>query len=81
MAKKRCWFVESKEYEMLIKGGNAGLRIIERNKKKQGTIYIQRDELAWLVGAAEEAMGRGYLGSLLGSVEGRRSKTASSKTS
>jgi hypothetical protein len=56
MAKKRCWFVESKEYEMLIKGGNAGLRIIERNKKKQGTIYIQRDELAWLVGAAEEAM-------------------------
>ena len=41
---------------MLIKGGNAGLRIVERNNKKRGTIYIQRAELAWLVGAVEEAM-------------------------
>ena len=56
MATDRSWFVESKVFEMLIKGGNTGLRIVERSNKKRGTIYIQRVEIAWLVGAAEEAM-------------------------
>jgi hypothetical protein len=32
------------------------LRIVERSNKKQRSIYIQRDELAWLVGAVEEVM-------------------------
>jgi hypothetical protein len=53
MAEVRSWFVESKEFDMLIKGGNLGLRIVERSNNKQGTIFIHRDELAWLVGAVE----------------------------
>jgi hypothetical protein len=56
MAEVRSWFVESKEFDMLIKGGNLGLRIVERSKNKQGTIFIHREELAWLVGAAEEVI-------------------------
>jgi hypothetical protein len=35
MAKARSWFVESKEFEMMIKGGKCGLRIVERSKKKK----------------------------------------------
>jgi hypothetical protein len=53
MAEVRSWFVESKEFDMLIKGGNLGLRIVERSNNKQGTIFILRDELVWLVGAVE----------------------------
>jgi hypothetical protein len=53
MAKARSWYVESKTFEMLIKGGNSGLRIVERGKRKQGSIFLQRDEIAWLVGAVE----------------------------
>jgi hypothetical protein len=56
MAMVRSWSVESKAIEMLIKGGYAGLRMVERSNKKQGSIYIQRDELKWLVGAVEEAV-------------------------
>jgi hypothetical protein len=56
MAEVRSWFVESKEFDMLIKGGNLGLRIVERSKNKQGTIFIHREELAWLVGAVEEVI-------------------------
>jgi hypothetical protein len=56
MATVRSWFVESKEFDMLIKGGNLGLRIVERSNKKQGTIFILRDELAWLVDAVEEVV-------------------------
>jgi hypothetical protein len=53
MEKARSWYVESKTFEMLIKGGNSGLRIVERGKRKQGSIFLQRDEIAWLVGAVE----------------------------
>jgi hypothetical protein len=56
MAKARSWYVESKEFEMLIKGGNYGLRIVERSKKRRGSIFIKRDEIAWLVGAVEEVL-------------------------
>jgi hypothetical protein len=56
MAEVRSWFVESKEFDMRIKGGNLGLRIVERSKHKQGTIFIHREELAWLVGAVEEVV-------------------------
>jgi hypothetical protein len=53
MEKARSWYVESKTFEMLIKGGNSGLRIVEKGKRKQGSIFLQRDEIAWLVGAVE----------------------------
>jgi hypothetical protein len=39
MAKARSWYVESKEFEMLIKGGNYGLRIVERSKKRRDYFY------------------------------------------
>jgi hypothetical protein len=52
----RRWQVESKRFEMLIKGGNSGLRMVERGKIKQGSIFIQRDEIAWMVGAVEEVL-------------------------
>ena len=41
---------------MIIKGGNSGLRIVERSNNIQRTVYVQRDELAWLVGSIEEVM-------------------------
>jgi hypothetical protein len=56
MAKACNWFVESKEFEMLIKGGNYGLRMVERSKRRQGSVFIHRDEIAWLVGAVEVAV-------------------------
>jgi hypothetical protein len=56
MAKARSWYVKSKKFEMLIKGGNSGLRMIERSKKQQGSIFIRRDEISWMVGAVEEAL-------------------------
>jgi hypothetical protein len=56
MAVASSWFVESKEYEMLIRGGDSGLRFVERSKKKQSSIFVHRDELAWLVSAVEEVM-------------------------
>jgi hypothetical protein len=52
----RSWSVESKEFELMIKGRASGVRIYERSKKKKSSIFIQRDELAWLVGALEEVV-------------------------
>jgi hypothetical protein len=56
MVKACSWYVVSKEFEMLIKGGNYGLRMVERSKRKHGSIFIHRDEIAWLVGAVEVAV-------------------------
>jgi hypothetical protein len=56
MEKVRSWYVESKSFEMMIKGGNYGLRMVEKGKKKQGSIFIRRDEIGWLVGAVEVAL-------------------------
>jgi hypothetical protein len=50
----RNWSVESNEFEMLIKGGDSGVRIYERSKKKKSSIFVRRDELTWLMGALEE---------------------------
>jgi hypothetical protein len=46
--------VEAKVFEVLSKGGDTGVRIYESSKKKKSSIFICRDELAWLVGALEE---------------------------
>jgi hypothetical protein len=46
--------VEAKVFEVLIKGGNTGVRIYESSKKKKSSIFIRREELGWLVGALEE---------------------------
>jgi hypothetical protein len=50
----RCWSVEAKVFEVLIKGGDSGVRIFERSKKKKCSIFVRRDEIVWLVGALEE---------------------------
>ena len=56
MEGSRSWSVESKEFEVLIKGGGSGVRIYERSKKKKSSIFVRRDELAWLMGALEEVV-------------------------
>jgi hypothetical protein len=58
MEDTRRWSVESKGFEMMIKGGALGVRIVEKSKKKQRSIFIQRDELAWLVEAVNDAVDR-----------------------
>ena len=50
------WSVESKEFEVLIKGGDSRVRIYERSKRKKSSIFVQRDKLTWLVGALEEVV-------------------------
>ena len=52
----RSWSVESKVFDVLIKGGDSRVRIHKRSKKKKSSIFIQRDELAWLLGALEEVV-------------------------
>ncbi|KAE8009276.1 hypothetical protein FH972_005723 [Carpinus fangiana] len=56
MAGSGRWSVESKEFEMLVKGGAAGVRIFECSKGKQRSIFLQRDELAWLMGIVKEVV-------------------------
>jgi hypothetical protein len=54
MAGSRMWSVESKDFELLIKGGLTGMRIIERSYKKHRSIFLQKEELAWLAHIAEK---------------------------
>ena len=51
MAGSRRWYVESKEFEVLVK---EGVGFYERSNGKQRSIFIQKDELAWLVKIVEE---------------------------
>jgi hypothetical protein len=54
MAGSRKWSLESKDFEFLIKGGLLGVRIIKRSYKKQRSIFLQKEELAWLACIAEK---------------------------
>jgi hypothetical protein len=54
MGDSRKWSVESKDFEMSIKGGNLGVRIVERSNRKQRSVFIHRDELAWLLGVVRK---------------------------
>jgi hypothetical protein len=54
MAGSRRWSVESKEFKVLVKEGAAGVRFYERSNGKQRSIFLQKDELAWLVKIVEE---------------------------
>ena len=44
----RRWFMESKEFELVLKGGASGVRIYERSHGKQRSIFLKIDELAWM---------------------------------
>jgi hypothetical protein len=54
MAGSWKWTVESKEFELLIKGGASGARIFKRNNKKQRSIFLLKVELAWLAHTVKE---------------------------
>ena len=48
------WSVESKEFELVVKGGNTRVKFFERNSKNNGSIFLQRAEVAWLDSVMEE---------------------------
>jgi hypothetical protein len=45
----RRWSVESKDFEMEVGGGAAGLRIRERCHGLMRSILLNRDQTAWLL--------------------------------
>ena len=57
MASSRRWFVESKEFKVLVKEGVAWVKFYEGSNGKQRSIFLQMDELAWLVKIVEELVG------------------------
>ena len=59
MVESRRWSVGSKEFELLIKGGASGDRIFERSKRKQHSIFLNKDEVVWLTMNCEGGGGRG----------------------
>jgi hypothetical protein len=46
--------VESKDFELVVVGGETGVRFRENCKGKLRTILMDRDEIAWLVRIFEE---------------------------
>jgi hypothetical protein len=54
MAGSWKWRVESKDFELLVKDGANGARFFERNGKRQRSIFLLKDELAWLDRKNEE---------------------------
>jgi hypothetical protein len=55
MGEARRWSVEAKEFEVSIKGGLLGVRIIENRNNRRRSIFVHKDEISWLVGALEVA--------------------------
>jgi hypothetical protein len=45
--------VESKAFELAIKGGNLGVRIFERSNGKLSSVFLHRDEVFWMLGSME----------------------------
>jgi hypothetical protein len=52
----RRWFVESKDFEMEVRGGVAGLRIREKCRSSARSILLNKDETTWLHGSFENLM-------------------------
>jgi hypothetical protein len=53
MGSSRRWSVESKVFELAIKGGNLGVRMVERSNGKHSSVFLLRDELVWMLGSME----------------------------
>jgi hypothetical protein len=51
MRETRRWVVEAKEFEVSIKGGLLGVRIVENRNNRRRSIFVHKDEISWLVGA------------------------------
>jgi hypothetical protein len=56
MAGQWKWTVEAKEFELVVRGGNIGVRFYERNSKTNRSIFLQRAEVAWLDSVVEELL-------------------------
>jgi hypothetical protein len=54
MAEQWKWKVEAKEFELVVRGGNTGVRFYERNSKTNRSIFLQRSEIAWLDSVVED---------------------------
>jgi hypothetical protein len=48
------WSVEAKEFELVVRGGNTGVRFYERNSRTVRSIFLQRAEVAWMDNVMEE---------------------------
>jgi hypothetical protein len=69
MAGCRKWSVESKEFEMQIKVGAAGVRIFERSKGKQRSIFFVEGRVRLAGGYCEGGGVGGNLEGILGSIK------------
>jgi hypothetical protein len=54
MVFSRRWLVESKDFELVVVGGETGVRLREICRGKLRSILMDRDEIAWLVRIFEE---------------------------
>jgi hypothetical protein len=54
MSCSRRWSVESKDLELVVAGGETWVRFRENCKEKMRSIFLERDEIAWLVRIFEE---------------------------
>jgi hypothetical protein len=54
MAEQWKWKVEAKEFELVVRGGNTGVRFYERNSKTNRSIFLHRTEVAWLDSIVED---------------------------
>jgi hypothetical protein len=52
------WKVEAKEFELVVRGGNTGVRFYERSCKSNRSIFLQRAEVAWLDGVVEDLVAK-----------------------
>jgi hypothetical protein len=46
MGEARRWSVEAKEFEVSIKGGLLGVRIIENRNNRRRSIFVHKDEIS-----------------------------------
>ncbi len=62
------WSVEAKEFEVVVVGGESGIRIRESCKGRHRSILLDRSELAWLLRTFESLVcvedSRVFLGSV-----------------
>jgi nucleosome binding factor SPN SPT16 subunit len=43
------WFVDSKEFDLLVVGGLIGIRVREKCKQVTRSILLDKDEASWLI--------------------------------
>jgi hypothetical protein len=56
MDRRKLFFIESKSFEVILYGGNLGLQIIERGKKRESNIMWGREGMKWFCSTTEEVV-------------------------